>query len=64
MRITGLRSPGPALLFAHIIVPHPPFVVDEQGRSTYKVGPVVYSDGDQYPGTEAARRLLTTRPMA
>ena len=51
-----IRSPGPALVFAHIIVPHPPFVVDEHGRSTYKVGPVVYSDGDQYPGTEAEYR--------
>jgi hypothetical protein len=42
---------GPVLVFAHIIAPHPPFVVDEQGHPTGLVGPVTYQDGDQFPGT-------------
>jgi hypothetical protein len=45
------RDDRPNLVFAHIVAPHPPFVVDEYGRPTRREGPVAYNDGDHYQGT-------------
>ncbi len=45
------RLPGPKLVFAHIVSPHPPFVFDENGRALEPATPYSMNDGDDYKGT-------------
>ena len=53
------RVPGtarPVFVFAHIMAPHPPFVVDRQGRPIVATGPVLYRDGDHFSGGTVSYR--------
>ena len=43
--------PGPKLVFAHIVSPHPPFVFDENGQALEPSSPYSMNDGDDYKGT-------------
>jgi hypothetical protein len=50
------KMPGPKIIFAHIVSPHPPFIFDIHGQpvepnQSYSIG-----DGDDYPGTLAEYR--------
>ncbi len=45
------RLPGPKLVFAHIVSPHPPFVFDETGQAIQPTYPYSMNDGDDYKGT-------------
>jgi hypothetical protein len=38
-------------VFAHIVVPHPPFVFDAEGRVTDQRYPFSFADGDMFQGT-------------
>jgi hypothetical protein len=40
----------PRFVFAHIMAPHPPFVVNRDGSPRRVVGAVNYQDGDNFPG--------------
>lgn len=46
--------PGPKFVFAHIIAPHPPFVLDAQGRSLRPPYPYVTGDGATFAADEEA----------
>ena len=55
--IRQVREPRqPQLLIAHIMVPHPPFVVDRIGRFVNHTGPVLLRDGDHFSGSAADYR--------
>jgi hypothetical protein len=41
----------PRFIFAHLMVPHPPFVLDATGTPVIRYGPVNYQDGDKYTGS-------------
>ena len=43
---------GPKITYFHILVPHPPFVFDENGNSIEPNRPYSILDGDEYPGTQ------------
>ena len=45
------RMPGPKMVFAHIISPHPPFVFDAQGNPVQPERSYSISDGDDYRGS-------------
>jgi hypothetical protein len=45
------NQPGPKFVFAHIIMPHPPFVFDAAGNAQGAEYPFTLMDGDAYPGT-------------
>lgn len=42
---------GPKIVYAHIIIPHPPFVFDADGNALDPVRPYNIWDGDEYQGT-------------
>jgi hypothetical protein len=44
-------APGPKFVFAHVVVPHPPFVFGPRGQSVTPVGPFVLNDGNDYLGS-------------
>jgi hypothetical protein len=44
------REPGAKFVFAHIIIPHPPFVFDADGKALQPPRPFSFEDGDQYEG--------------
>ncbi len=43
--------PGPKFVFAHILAPHPPFVLDRNGNLIETESPYFIGDGSGYPGT-------------
>ena len=45
------ESDAPQLVLAHIMLPHPPFVLDRDGRAIVATGPVVFHDADHFRGT-------------
>jgi len=45
------KLPGPKIVFAHIISPHPPFVFDAKGRSVEPNQGYSLNDGDDFQGT-------------
>jgi hypothetical protein len=46
----------PEIVLAHLILPHPPFVVDEDGEPIVQRGPLVFGDGDHFGGTDEQYR--------
>ncbi len=46
-------APGPKFVFAHIVAPHPPFVVSSTGQARSPDRPFDASDGDQFQGSQA-----------
>ena len=45
------KMPGPKIVFAHIISPHPPFVFDAHGRPVEPGRGYSVNDGDDFKGT-------------
>jgi hypothetical protein len=45
--------PGPKFVFAHIMLPHPPFIFDRDGNYTAPDRPYVTWDASLFPGTTA-----------
>jgi hypothetical protein len=45
------EMPGPKMVFAHIIAPHPPFIFDARGRSITPARGYSLNDGDEFRGT-------------
>lgn len=45
------RTPGPKIVFAHIITPHPPFVFDPDGRPIDPERDYSLGDGEDYTGS-------------
>jgi hypothetical protein len=43
----------PQITLAHVIMPHPPFVLDADGEPIIIRGPLVYGDGDHFAGSAA-----------
>jgi hypothetical protein len=43
--------PGPKITYFHVLIPHPPFVFDENGNPTDPPHPYSIWDGDEYNGT-------------
>jgi hypothetical protein len=50
------RLPGPKIVFAHIVSPHPPFVFDAQGRAIEPDREYSIEDGDEFDGEWAEYR--------
>ena len=49
--MAGRPGAAPQLVLAHVILPHPPFVLDRDGYPVIHRGPLVFGDGDHFPGT-------------
>jgi hypothetical protein len=47
------QIPGPKFVFAHIVAPHPPFVIGDHGQHTEPPYSFTFNDGDNFPGTSA-----------
>jgi hypothetical protein len=45
------KIPGPKMVFAHLLLPHPPFVFDPDGKPLEPDRPFDINDADLYPGT-------------
>lgn len=45
------KLPGPKFVFAHIMLPHPPFIFDSNGNSVFPNRPYVMWDASLFPGT-------------
>ena len=45
------QIPGPKFIFAHIMLPHPPFVFDRDGNAISPARPYTMLDGSLCPGT-------------
>jgi hypothetical protein len=48
--------PGPKFIFAHIVIPHPPFIFGPDGGEIAHDFRFNFMDGDAYPGTREAYR--------
>jgi hypothetical protein len=48
--------PGPKIVYAHILLPHPPFVFDENGDALDPERPYSIWDGDEFQGTQLEYR--------
>jgi hypothetical protein len=46
-------SGAPSFVFAHIMAPHPPFVVAPDGSPVIRRGAVNFQDGDKYVGSKS-----------
>jgi hypothetical protein len=46
-----IRRPGPKIIIAHILAPHPPFVADAAGQSIAARHAYGLTDGSDFPGT-------------
>lgn len=44
--------PGPKFIFVHLVIPHPPFIFDEEGGAVSPRYRYTLMDGDAFPGTE------------
>lgn len=47
---------GPKFVFAHILIPHPPFVFDAGGRPVEPGNNYAIGDGDDFPGSQQEYR--------
>ncbi len=45
------QLPGPKFVFAHIVAPHPPFIIGNDGQHTEPQYSFTFNDGDNFPGT-------------
>jgi hypothetical protein len=45
------EMPGPKFVFAHIMLPHPPFIFDSTGNFVPPERPYIMLDGSLFPGT-------------
>jgi len=57
------KIPGPKMVFAHIVSPHPPFVFDIHGQPVEPSHSYSIGDGDDYPGTLAEYRVGYARQV-
>jgi hypothetical protein len=48
---TLASEPGPKFVFAHIISPHPPFLISRDGADLPTLYPFTLDDGDRFPGS-------------
>jgi hypothetical protein len=48
--------PGPKFVFAHIVIPHPPFIFGPDGEEVSHDFRFNFMDGDAYPGTREMYR--------
>ena len=53
-----VNEPGPKFVFAHLLLPHPPYVLDEQGNTVPDAVDAKRSTSESY---EAQMRYLDTR---
>jgi hypothetical protein len=53
--LPSLRQYGPALIYSHLTVPHPPFVFDRKGRPAGRLQRVTFNDGADYLRSEGSR---------
>lgn len=49
-----VELPGPKFVFAHIVIPHPPFVFDSTGQPVTPDNRFSFMDGDAFQGTNKA----------
>jgi hypothetical protein len=45
------QIPGPKIVFAHLVLPHPPFIFDATGHPVEPSRPYSIGDGDEYEGS-------------
>lgn len=50
------KDDSPLFVYAHILVPHPPFVFDAEGRPVQPSYPYVLLDGNAFPGERSSYR--------
>ena len=44
--------PGPKFVFAHILIPHPPFIFDAEGNSLHPQYPFSFNDANDFPSSD------------
>ncbi|GMR10063.1 MAG: hypothetical protein BMS9Abin28_0884 [Anaerolineae bacterium] len=49
----SIEITGPKFVFAHLLIPHPPFVLGSSGDPVEPALPFSVADGDQFPGSAA-----------
>lgn len=54
--IDSTEIPGPKFVFAHIILPHPPFIFSGNGEPLYPRYSYSFNDSSDYPGTSEQYR--------
>jgi hypothetical protein len=58
--IESTKIPGPKFVFAHIILPHPPFVFSENGEALDPKYSYSFNDASDYPGSSDQYRQRYT----